>query len=175
MEMKTTWAIDPGHSEVQFKVRHLGIANVSGVFRVFNGYLDTNADDFIDGDVHFEVDASSVDTNNAERDKHLQSELFLHAEKSPKIVFTGKVVKDGDDYQLSGNLTIVEITKPIKLNVIHTGTGVGRFSDRRIGFEVLGSINRKDFGINFNLANDLGNLVVGEHIKIQCDVELIAQ
>lgn len=173
--MKTTWAVDPGHSEVQFKVRHLGIANVSGVFRIFNGYMHTDADDFRNCEVYFEMDASSIDTNNTERDKHLQSELFLHVEKSPKIVFIGKVIENGDDYQLFGNLTIVEVTKPIKLNIIHTGTGVGRFGDRRIGFEVLGSVNRKDFGINFNLANELGSLVVGEQIKIQCDVELIAQ
>lgn len=173
--MKTTWAVDPGHSEVQFKVKHLGIANVSGTFRVFNGYMHSDAADFADSEVYFEVDASSIDTNNAERDKHLQSELFLHAKKSPKIVFTGKVIKERDDYQLFGNLTILEITKPIKLNVTHTGTGEGRFGDRRAGFEVFGSVNRKDFGINFNLANELGNLVVGEQIKIQCDIELIAQ
>lgn len=175
MKAKTTWAIDPGHSEIQLKVKHLGIANVSGVFRQFTGSAQAITEDLTGSEVYVEIDASSIDTNNTERDIHLRSDIFLNTGKSPKIVFSGTLLKEGDDYALAGNLTILGVTKSVNLDVEHTGTGIGRFGDRRTGYEVRGVINRKDFGMDFNLTNPLGNLVVGEQVKIQCNVEFVAQ
>jgi polyisoprenoid-binding protein YceI len=175
MTTKTIWAIDAGHSEVQFKVKHLAIANVSGTFKIFEGRSESDNDNFDNATIYFEIDTGSLDTNNAERDNHLRSGLFLSAEKFPKITFRGKLQKKEGDYTLAGELTILETTKHISLLVEHTGTGKGRFDDLRAGFEVSGKINRKDFGLNFHLLNDAGNLVVGDDIKIQCDIELIKQ
>jgi polyisoprenoid-binding protein YceI len=175
MTQKSIWTIDAGHSEIRFKVKHLAIANVSGSFKIFEGKSESDTDDFEHATIFFEIDARSIDTNNAERDGHLRSELFLHAEKFPKITFKGAVQKEEDDYTLAGDLTILETTRHITLQVEHTGMGKGRFDDLRAGFEVSGKINRKDFGLNFHLLNDAGNLVVGDDIKIQCDIELIKQ
>jgi polyisoprenoid-binding protein YceI len=142
---------------------------------MFEGKSESGDDNFENATIYFEIDARSIDTNNAERDGHLRSGLFLCAEKFPKITFKGMVKKEDDDYTLAGDLTILETTKHISLQVEHTGTGKGRFDDVRAGFEVSGKINRKDFGLNFHLLNDAGDLVVGDDIKIQCDIELIKQ
>ncbi|MET3037228.1 YceI family protein [Chryseobacterium sp. NRRL B-14859] len=171
----TKWLIDAGHSQVQFKVKHLAIANVAGNFKTFEGSVESNNDDFDHAAVHFELAAESIDTNNAERDNHLKSDLFLNVEKFPKITFNGLLKKETGNYQLSGSLTILETTKNILFDVEYTGIGTGRFNDTRAGFEISGKINRKDFGLNFNLANEAGNLVVGNEIKLVGDIELIKQ
>jgi polyisoprenoid-binding protein YceI len=175
METKVNWVIDPGHSEVQFKVKHLAIANVAGTFKTFSGQAVCNGEVFAGATVSFEMDAGSLDTNNAERDKHLRSDVFLNAGKFPKITFSGVLIKADDAYALTGDLTLLAATKRISLNVEHTGTGTGRFNDTRAGFEISGKINRKDFGLDFNLFTEMGSLVVGEEIKIHADIELIHQ
>jgi polyisoprenoid-binding protein YceI len=175
METKIKWTIDPGHSQIQFKVKHLAIANVAGRFKTFNGYALCEQGDLNHAQVYFEIDTNSIDTNNPERDQHLRSDLFLNIDKFPKITFRGTLTQEQGNYTLSGDLTILETTKTVTFDVEHTGTGTGRFGDTRAGFELSGSIHRKDFGLNFNLATEVGNLVVGETVKIQCDVELIRQ
>lgn len=173
--MKSTWTIDPGHSEIQFKVRHLAIANVTGTFKIFSGSVECSSEGFDNASVEFEIDSASIDTNNSERDKHLKSDAFFTTDKFPKINFRGVLKKSGDDYKLSGDLKILETIKQVILNVEHFGVGSGRFNDTRAGFEALGKINRKDFGLNFHLLNEAGNLVVGDEVKIQCNIELIRQ
>jgi polyisoprenoid-binding protein YceI len=176
MAANTKWAIDAGHSEIRFKVKHLAIANVSGVFKSFRGTAESNSDEnFENTKVYFEIDTQSLDTNNADRDGHLRSNLFLDADNFPKITFSGILQKKDDEFALTGDLTILQTTKPVFFQVEYTGSGTGRFNDRRAGFEVNGKINRKDFGLNFHLLNDAGNMVVGEEIKIGCDIELIRQ
>ncbi len=170
-----TWTIDAQHSEVQFKVKHLAIANVSGTFKAFSGQVRNENDDFNNADIHFELDTNSIDTNNTERDNHLKSDLFLKAEKFPKIIFGGKLIKNNEVYELTGNLTILETTKPVSLRVEFTGVGTGRYNDTRAGFEIEGKINRKDFGLTFNLLTEAGSLVVGEDVKLHFDVEIILQ
>src|SRR5258708_29183474 len=103
------------------------------------------------------------------RDNHLRSELFLDAATHPRIVFSGVLVETGDTHELTGNLTLHGITRPVTLQVEHTGTGVGRYNDTRAGFELSGKFNRKDFGLSFNAVNEAGNLLVGEEIKLQGD------
>jgi polyisoprenoid-binding protein YceI len=110
-----------------------------------------------------------------ERDNHLKSNLFFDVSKYPKIAFKGSLLKTADTYLLTGDLTMLETTKMITLDVEYTGTGEGRFNDIRAGFELSGKINRRDFGLNFNLMTDIGSLVVGEEIRLQGDIELIRQ
>ena len=172
---KTTWKIDPAHSEVQFKVKHLMISTVSGTFKLFNGETQSENEDFHRTKVNFEIDASSIDTNHEERDGYLISPLFLNAEKFPNILFEGSLNKKGDDYELDGELTLCGVKKSIRMATELTGTGKGRFGDTRAGFEVNGKINRKDFGLNFSLLTEAGSMVVGEEIKLHFDIQLIKQ
>ncbi len=170
---KTKWIIDPHHSQVQFKVKHLAISNVSGTFKIFEGSVQSEGEDFDNATIHFEMDANSMDTNHAERDGFLKSENFLSIEKFPKLVFDGELKKKDDSYELDGELTIRDTKKSIKMDVDFTGEGAGRFGDYRAGFELNGKINRKDFGLVFNMATEAGNLIMGEEIKLHCDIEII--
>lgn len=175
MANKTKWNIDPHHSEVQFKVKHLMLANVSGTFKVFNGVVETESDDFENASVNFEVDASSIDTYHEVRDGHLKSPEFLDAEHHPKILFTGVLQKQTGSYALQGDLTLRGIRKAISMEVEYNGTGKGRQGDVRAGFEAIGKINRKDFGITFGLLTETGSLVVGEEIRLHFDIELVRE
>jgi polyisoprenoid-binding protein YceI len=175
MTQDTKWVVDPGHSKLQFKVKHLAIANVTGSFNVFSGSLQGGEDEFDAGRVEFAADTTSLDTNNSDRDEHLRSKLFLDAANYPNITFKGVLKRFAANHQLIGDLTILTTTKPVTFDVEHTGTGIGRFNDTRAGFELRGTINRKDFGLNFHLLTDAGSLVVGEEIRIQGDIELIKQ
>ncbi len=172
---KEIWAIDPNHSIIQFKVKHLAVSNVSGTFNLFSGNLETRDETFNGAAVHFEIDTNSVDTNNSERDGHLKSPHFFDSAKFPKITFKGTLQNAAGDFLLVGELTMLETTRAVKLNVEFTGTGTGRFGDTRAGFEISGKLNRKDYGLSFGLLTDAGNLVVGEEVKLNCDIQLIKQ
>jgi polyisoprenoid-binding protein YceI len=175
MATKINWAIDPMHSEINFKVKHLAIASVSGNFRGFRGTVISETEDFDQAEIHFEADTNTIDTNNTERDAHLRSDMFLNAGKFPRLAFSGRIGKTGDAYQLQGKLTLLETAKAVRLDLEYNGTAEGRFNDVRAGFEVSGKINRKDFGLTFNLLTGAGDLVVGEEIRLHCDIELIRQ
>jgi polyisoprenoid-binding protein YceI len=153
----------------------LAISNVAGTFKIFQGSVETENEDFNDATIHFEIDAGSLDTNNAERDKHLQSAAFFDTEKFPKIRFEGALHKVEDNFTLVGALTMLETTKNISFETECTGIGMGRFGDTRAGFEVQGKISRKDFGLAFNLLTETGSLVVGEEVKLHFDIQLIKQ
>jgi polyisoprenoid-binding protein YceI len=172
---KTVWTIDPSHSLVEFKVRHIAVSNVTGRFNIFSGNIQTQQKDFYNAIVHFELDTNSLDTNNTVRDGHLKSDLFFNIEKFSKIVFDGVLQNIGDNFQLVGDLTMLETTKSIQLNAELTGIGLGRNGDSRAGFEISGKLNRKDYGLNFNLLTDVGSLVVGEEIKLHFDIQLIEE
>jgi polyisoprenoid-binding protein YceI len=172
---KTKWAIDANHSEVQFKVKHMAISNVSGTFKLFNGDVQTEDENFSNALIHFEIDTNSVDTNNTERDNHLKSPVFFDAENFPKILFDGNLRETDGDFSLAGELTILKTTKNVKLDAQFSGIGAGRFGDTRAGFEINGKINRRDFGLNFGLLTEAGSLVVGDDVKLHFDIQLIKQ
>ena len=172
---KTKWTIDRNHSEVQFKVKHLAISNVSGTFKLFSGDVQVENENFNNALIQFELDTNSIDTNNSERDNHLKSPVFFDTENFPKILFDGNLKETEGDFSLEGELTILKTTKNIKLEVQFTGSGTGRFGDTRAGFEINGKINRKDFGLNFGLLTEAGSLVVGEDVKLHFDIQLIRQ
>lgn len=172
---QSIWKIDTGHSAVQFKVKHLAIANVSGTFKLFKGEVVSENDDFDGAKVNCVIDVNSLDTNNEQRDKDLKSEGFFDVQKFPALIFDGKLKKNDDNYQLEGELTIREIINSIVMEVDFTGTGKGRFNDTRAGFEVTGKINRKSFGLSWNILTEAGGFVIGEEIKLHFDIELIKQ
>ena len=172
---ETKWAIDPSHSKVAFKVKHLMISNVLGNFKEFEGAATTDGDDFSSAQISFSLNASSIDTEMADRDAHLRSADFFDAENYPKISFSGNGLKDlGDDmYELTGELTIKDVTKSVTLSVEFGGIMPDPWGNVKAGFSVNGKINRKDFGLNWNAALEAGGVLVGEEVKISADIELV--
>lgn len=169
------WKIDTGHSEVQFKVKHLGISNVTGTFKQFAGTMQAGGDDFNNARVQCTLEVNSLDTNNGKRDADLKSENFFNAETYPEIRFDGVLQKKEDNYELAGNLTVRDITKPVILQTEFTGTGKGRFNDTRAGFEASGKISRKDFGLTWDILTEAGGFVIGEDIRLNFDIQFIKQ
>jgi len=169
-QTKATWKVDTGHSSVGFKIRHMAIANVSGAFLHFEGQAySLSPDNFEGATVDFEIQTDSLNTNNTERDAHLRSELFFDVQRFPTISFKGRLIGN----KLSGNLTIRNVTKEVSLEADFTGVGQGRFGDTRAGFELNGKINRKDFGLTWSMLTEAGNLIVGEDVKLDMNIELI--
>ncbi len=171
---ETKWAIDPTHSKVAFKVKHLMISNVLGNFKEFEGQVLTDGGDFSTAEINFTLNTASIDTEMVDRDAHLKSPDFFDAEKYPKISFFGKGMKDlGDEmYELTGDLTIKDVTKPVTLTVEYGGTMSDPWGNVKAGFSLSGKINRKDFGLNWNAALEAGGVLVGEEVKISGDIEL---
>ncbi|TVQ11768.1 MAG: polyisoprenoid-binding protein [Balneolaceae bacterium] len=172
---KTLWKIDPTHSEVQFKVKHLIISTVTGSFNAFDGSVESENDDFAGADVRFEADINSITTNNEQRDGHLKSDDFFNAEKFPKLTFeSSSFEKTGDDsYKLTGNLTIRDITKEVVLDVVYGGTVVDPYGQTKAGFEVTGTINRKEYGLSWSAVTEAGNLVVADNVKLIMNVQFV--
>jgi polyisoprenoid-binding protein YceI len=173
----TKWAIDPTHSEVQFKVKHLVISTVTGNFNSFEGSVESESDDFTDAKIHFEIATNSIDTNQEQRDGHLKSADFFDAEKFPKIVFNSTSFKKvkGEQYKLVGSLTIKDVTKVVELDVVYGGSATDSYGNHKAGFEVTGKINRKDFGLVWNGVTEAGAVVVGEEIKLNINIQVAKQ
>lgn len=169
------WAIDPTHSEVQFKVKHLVISTVTGRFKSFNASLEQVSDSFEGATANFDADVKSISTNNKDRDNHLKSEDFFNAEKFEKLKFSDlKFHKtSGDDFKLSGKLTIKDVTKEIELNATLGGIVEDPYGNTKAGFEVTGKINRKDFGLTWSAVTEAGKIVVGDEIKLQADLQFV--
>src|ERR1700709_11765 len=148
MATATKWVLDPMHSEVQFKVKHLVISTVSGFFKNFEGSLETENDDFTDSKIEFTLDVNSIDTNQDQRDGHLKSAEFFDSETYPKISFqsTSFTKTADDEFELKGDLTIKDQTKPVTLHVEFGGSAADFYGNTKAGFEVIGKINRKEFG-----------------------------
>ena len=166
--MKTTkWAIDPTHSEITFKVKHLMISNVKGEFRTFQANID--GEDFTNSTISANIDASSISTNNDDRDTHLKSPDFFEVEKYPEITFVSKSIKkvDDDEYQLVGDLTIKGTTKEITLDTEFGGFMKDPYGNEKAGFSISGKLNRKDFGLNWNAALEAGGVMVGNEISLR--------
>ncbi|HEY0750740.1 MAG TPA: YceI family protein [Chitinophagaceae bacterium] len=175
--MAITWKVDPAHTEIQFKVKHLMITTVTGHFKNYDLEVVTENDDFNTASkIEFTADINSIDTNNQQRDTHLKSADFFDAENHGQIKFIGKNYKSsGDEAELTGDLTIRGTTKPIKLKVEYAGTVVDPYGQTKAGFTVNGKISRKEFGLLWNAATEAGQIVVGDEIKIHCEVQLIKQ
>jgi len=171
---QTKWSIDPTHSEVQFKVKHLVISTVTGSFKKFAGEVTTEGDDFNNANVTFSVDVDSIDTNQADRDGHLKSDDFFAAAQHPQITFTNGVLKkvSGESYKLAGTFTIRGVAKPLELDVEFGGVTKDPWGNTKAGFEINGKINRKDYGLNWSAVTEAGGLVVADDVKLHLNVEL---
>jgi polyisoprenoid-binding protein YceI len=172
-----TYKIDAAHSEITFKVKHLMITNVSGSFTKFDATMESEAADFSDAKISFEADVDSISTNNEQRDGHLKSDDFFSVEKFPKLTFasTSIVKKDDEEYELDGNLTIRDITKPVKLKVTYAGTMVDPWGQTKAGFEIEGKINRKEFGLVWSAVTETGSLLLSDDVKLQLQVQMTKQ
>jgi polyisoprenoid-binding protein YceI len=176
--METTkWGLDPMHSEISFKVKHMMIANVSGGFTKFNVEATTEGNDFTKAKVNFTADVNSITTHNEQRDGHLKSPDFFDTAKYPEVKFESTSInkKSDDEFTMNGNLTVKDVTKPVSLHVNFGGIGKDPYGNTKAGFTVEGKINRKDFGLTWNAALETGGMLVGEEIKIQSEIQLAKQ
>jgi polyisoprenoid-binding protein YceI len=175
MANNTQWHVDPAHSELQFKVKHLVISTVTGSLKVFKGSMTAGEDSFEDGRVDFDADINSLDTGNEQRDAHLKSPEFFDAATHPTLHFKSQSLtkKDGDHYTLSGNLTIREHTHPVTLDVELGGIAVDPYGQTKAGFEVSGKINRHDFGLTWSAVTEAGGVVVSDEVRIAGNIQFI--
>jgi len=173
----TKWVLDPTHSEIQFKVKHLMISTVTGQFEKFNGTVETDGHDFTSAKVNFTADIHSISTNNEQRDAHLKNNDFFDAENHPQLSFTSDKLEkvEEDNYKLTGRLTMRGVTRIVTLNVEFGGIVQDPWGNTRVGFSVTGKINRQDFGISFGAVTETGGLLLGDEVKIIANAEFVKQ
>ena len=173
----TKWLVDPAHSEVQFKVKHLMITTVTGYFKKFDLVVETEEDDFTKANsIVFTADINSIDTNNNQRDTHLKSQDFFAAEQYGQLKFVGKKFeKSGDHYLLHGDLTIRDVTKPLSIEVEYAGTLVDPYGQTKAGFTLDTKLKRKDFKLSWDAVTEAGQVVVSNDIKVHGEIQLIKQ
>jgi polyisoprenoid-binding protein YceI len=172
------WAMDPTHSEVTFRIRHLVISNISGTFGRFTIDAQTEDEDFTTAKVNFTAEVDSVNTGNEQRDGHLKTDEFFNAAQYPQIKFTASKYENVDNdgsYELYGDLTIRDVTKKVKFDVEFGGVIKDPWGNTRAGFSVNGKINRKEFGLKWHMTTEAGGLVAGDDVNIHCNFELIRQ
>lgn len=174
---KSTWAIDPTHSEIGFKVKHMMFTNVSGKFNQFEAAIENEDDAFETSQISFSADVNSVDTANADRDGHLRSADFFDADNFAKLAFKSTSIQKVNDglYTISGDLTIKDVTKSITLETEYSGLMKDPWGNTKIGLSINGKINRKDFGLTWNAALETGGVLVGEDIKLAAEVQFVKQ
>ena len=172
------WVLDTTHSEVQFKIKHLMITNVSGSFNIFTVSAQTEEEDFTKAKLSFTAEVNSVSTNNEQRDTHLKAPDFFDAEKFPQIKFTATKTESVDSdgsYELYGDLTIRDVIKNVKLSVEFGGVVKDPYGNTKAGFTINGKINRKDFGLTWSAVTEAGGVVVSDEVKIAAEIQLIEQ
>jgi polyisoprenoid-binding protein YceI len=169
-----TWNVDPVHSSVEFRVKHLGIATVKGVFREYEGRIEVG-DDTGSTRAYGKIKAASIDTGESKRDEHLRSPDFFDAENHPDITFESTKIEviDEDEFHVTGDLTMHGVTHPITLHAEVTGTEQDPWGNTRVGLEAQGEINRSDWGMKFNQALGSGNMVVSDKVRIGIDVSAV--
>lgn len=177
MANQTKWVLDPAHSEIQFKVRHMMIANVKGEFRNFNATIVTEGNDFSKGNVEVIIEAGSVFTNATDRDTHLKSADFFDVENNKELKFTGKSLKrlDDDNYLLTGLLNIKGVEKEVSFDVEFGGINKDPWGNMKAGFSLNGKINRKDWKLNWNAALETGGVLVSDEVRIAADVQFLKE
>ena len=173
----TKWAIDPTHSSIGFKVKHMMFTNVSGKFGNYEANILTDGDDFTKASIEFTADVNSIDTNNADRDNHLKSADFFDAANHPKMTFKASSLSkvSGGDYEISGDLTLRGVTKFVTLPAEFSGLMTDPWGNTKAGLNISGKINRKDWGLNWNSALETGGVLVSEDVKLDIELQLIKQ
>ena len=172
-----SWKIDPAHSQVTFSVRHMMISNVSGRFEKFTGMVDFNEKDVARSSVEVQIDPSTINTREPQRDAHLKSPDFLNIEKFPSITFKSKKIElvDSNHGRVIGDLTIRDITHEVVLDVEYAGTAKSPYGTVNAGFSASTKINRKEWNLTWNVALETGGVLVGDEIKVNIELEIVRQ
>jgi len=172
-----TWQIDPSHSAIGFSVRHMVVSKTRGRFTRWSGQIRFDPKNPAASSVEVTIDPASIDTADAQRDAHLRSPDFFDVEKYPAASFRSTTIEDrgGDRYRISGDLTVHGVTKPVVLEATYEGSGKDPWGGQRSGFLATTSIDRKDFGLEWNKALDTGGLLVGEKVDLTLEIEAILQ
>ncbi len=169
--MATKWNLDPAHSEITFKVKHMMISNIKGNFTDFTAEIDAEDDTFANAKTTATIQTQSISTNNTDRDNHLKSAEFFNAEANPTITFESSALNN----EVTGTLTLNGVTKPVVLDVEFGGINVDPWGNTKAGFSFEGKINRKDFGLNWNAALEAGGVMVSEEVKIAGELQFVKQ
>lgn len=169
------WTIDPSHSEIGFRVKHMMFTNVKGQFNDYTATIDFD-NDLKDAHLQFEAKINSISTRNADRDNHLRSADFFDVEQYPTLNFKSTHIEgNGNEYEITGDLTIKGVTKPIKLHAEFSGLMTDPWGNTKVGLNLDGKINRKDFGLTYNAALETGGVLVGEDVKLNAEIQLIEE
>ena len=168
------WAIDPAHSEVQFKVKHLMISTVTGNFTQFDGGIEQEGADFSNAKINFSANVASINTGNEQRDGHLKAADFFDAENHPSMTFASSTIekKDDSNYLVHGDLTIRGISKPVVLTVEHTGIAKDPWGNEKAGFNLSGKLNRNDWNLSWNAPLEAGGVLVSEEVRLLAEIQL---
>ena len=171
-----TWAVDPAHSSVEFTVKHLGIATVRGRFREFEGRLEMR-ENLKDSRALGTVKAASIDTTEPQRDDHLRSPDFFDADRYPELSFESTAIEQVEDdvYEVTGDLTLHGVTKPITLRVQPAGVEQDPWGNTRVGIEATGEISRGEYEMKFNQALGSGNMLVSDKVRLHLDISAVRQ
>lgn len=175
---KTKWVIDPSHSEIGFKVKHMMFTNVKGTFKEYGASINTTSDDFLTLKIDLWINAASINTHNEQRDADLRSANFFEVDKFKEIKFTANSFKKLDEegnYELDGVLIMKGIKKQIKLNVEFAGPVKDPFGNEKALFSIHGKINRTDWGLHWNAVLETGGVLVSEDVWINCEIQLVKQ
>lgn len=168
------WEIDVGHSAIHFRVRHMVISKVSGRFARWSGSIDLDDRDLTRSSVEVRIDASSIDTQVADRDAHLRSADFLDVARYPEITFRSKrIEKDGEGYRVVGDLDLHGVVREVALEAEFAGTGKDPWGNERAGFSARASLDRRDHGLVWNAALETGGVLVGEKVEIAIELEAV--
>jgi polyisoprenoid-binding protein YceI len=168
------WTLDPTHSELQFKVKHLMITNVTGQFGGLSGEIESENEDFKNTKINFSADVNTINTSNEQRDAHLKSADFFDIASFPELKFSSTAF-DASEGKVTGELTIKDVTKTITLDVEYSGTNTDPWGNLKAGFSIEGKINRTDFGLTWNAALETGGVLVSEDVKISAEVQFVKQ
>jgi polyisoprenoid-binding protein YceI len=171
-----TWSVDPAHSGVEFRVKHLGISTVRGTFGEFEGTLEVG-DDVASTKAYGKIKATSLSTNEDKRDDHLRGADFFDVENNPEITYESTEIKalDEDRFEVTGDLTMHGVTKPITLTTEASGTEQDPWGNERVGLEAIGQINRSEWDMKFNQALGSGNMMVSDKVRITLDISAVKQ
>jgi polyisoprenoid-binding protein YceI len=170
-----SWTVDPNHTQVEFSAKHMGIMTVKGHITGVQAMIDFDEDDFTASSVAATIDPGTLTTNDERRDAHLKSPDFLNVEQFPTIAFKSTRIEHAahDQYKMTGDLTILCVTRPVSLDVVYSGQAKDPMGNMHAGFSAYTTINRKDWGLNWNMALETGGLLVGEDVKLALEVEAV--
>ncbi|MDC3415258.1 YceI family protein [Aquibacillus sp. 3ASR75-11] len=174
---KTAFKVDPGHTSIDFSVKHMMVSKVKGTFHEFDANITADPEDLTSAEIEVNVDIKSIDTRNTQRDEHLRSADFFDVENNPKLTFKStKVTKKSDDeYEVTGDLSIANTTRSETFKVEFEGSAKDPWGNEVYGFSAEGKIKRSDYGITYNAALETGGVLIGDEIKINVELEAVKE